>query len=148
MPRSKISLPADFNFSCKIPVRITDINYGGHTGNDAVLSIIHEARMQFLRSLGYTELDFEGAGMIMGDVSIEFKKELFYGDVIVAYVTTGELSKIGFELFYKFETFQEIVPEKDSPAVVARTNMICYDYEKKKIVVVPENARIKLEKTR
>ncbi|HWR33379.1 MAG TPA: acyl-CoA thioesterase [Chitinophagaceae bacterium] len=98
MPKTKIPLPAYFRFSCNIPVRITDINYGGHAGNDAVLSIIHEARMQFLQNLGYTEMKFEGAGMIMTDVTIEFRNELFYGDSVTASVTPGEISKIGFDL--------------------------------------------------
>jgi acyl-CoA thioesterase FadM len=43
MARIKIELPQSFSFTCRIPVRITDINYGGHAGNDTVLSIIHEA---------------------------------------------------------------------------------------------------------
>ena len=33
-----------------IPVRITDLNYGNHVGNDAFVSIIHEARMKWLHS--------------------------------------------------------------------------------------------------
>lgn len=145
MPRIKIDLPETFPFSCQIPIRITDINYGGHTGNDTILSIIHEARMQYLKSLGYTEMNIEGIGMIMADVSIEFRKELFYGDIILAYVVVGEISRIGFELFYKLETYQEIIPLKPAPAVVARTFMICYDYGKKKIVSVPEPAVSKLK---
>ena len=51
MARIKIELPDNFPFTTSIPVRITDINYGGHVGNDTVLSIIHEARMQFLKSM-------------------------------------------------------------------------------------------------
>jgi acyl-CoA thioester hydrolase len=143
MARIKIDLPENFSFSCQIPVRITDINYGGHVGNDTILSIIHEARMQFFNSFGYTEMNFAGAGMIMADLAIEFKSELFYGDVVIASVVAGEISKIGFELFYKLE--------KDSGAKKiliskAKTGMICYDYTNKKIVAVPEEAKQKLVK--
>ncbi len=99
MARIRLQLPEIFSFTCTLPVRITDINYGGHAGNDTILSLIHEARMQFLQSLGYTEMRFAGAGMIMADVSIEFKSELFYGDLVIASVTPGELSRIGFELY-------------------------------------------------
>ncbi|MFL5774339.1 MAG: acyl-CoA thioesterase, partial [Flavisolibacter sp.] len=81
MPRLKIQLPDQFTFSTLIPVRITDLNYGNHVGNDSMLSILHEARMQFLAQFGYTELEIEGVGIIMSDVSIEFKTEVFYGDV-------------------------------------------------------------------
>lgn len=144
MARVKIELPPRFAFSCKIPVRITDLNYGGHVGNDAVLSLIHEARMQFLRYFGYTEMNLAGVGMIMADVAIEFKSELFYGDTVTAHVTISELSKIGFDIVYKLEK-----EENDSVKTVAlaKTGMICFDYDRKKIVAVPEEVKQKLTAT-
>lgn len=141
MARIKIDLPAAFSFSTNIPVRITDLNYGGHVGNDAVLSIIHEARMKFLAQYGYSEIQFAGVGMIMSDVGIEFKSELFYGDTVIASVTAAAFSKVSFELYYLLE--KESSGKKIAVAF-AKTGMICYDYEKKKIAVMPEEAREKL----
>ena len=152
MATVKIDLPQSFSFSCQIPVRITDINYGGHAGNDTVLSIIHEARMQFFKSFGYTEMNFAGTGMIMADVAIEFKNELFYGDVVTVSVTAGEISKIGFDLFYKLETIRTSLSahgqaqgDKKILVAAAKTGMICYDYQKKKIVGMPDEAQAKLK---
>lgn len=135
MARIKINLPNTFGFNCIIPIRIGDINYGNHVGNDAVLSIIHEARMQFLKSIGATELNFFGAALIMADAAIEFKKEMHYGDLIMASVAFFETSKIGFDIVYKLE--------KESPVgkittALAKTGMICFDYNAKKVVAVPE----------
>ena len=144
MVRNSIHLPAQFSFTCSIPVRITDLNYGGHVGNDSVLTLLHEARMQWLHSLGFTELAFAGVGMIMADVTIEFKKELFYGDTVIASVQPSNLSRIGFDLIYKLEKETE---GKKVIVAIARTGMICYDYEKKKIVLVPDAARISLQST-
>ncbi len=141
MARIKIDLPAAFSFSTSIPVRITDLNYGGHVGNDAVLSIIHEARMKFLAHYGYSEIQFAGVGMIMSDVGIEFKSELFYGDTVIASVTAAAFSKVSFELYYLLE--KESSGKKIAVAF-AKTGMICYDYEKKKIAALPEEAREKL----
>lgn len=141
MARIKIDLPETFHFSCKIPVRITDINYGGHVGNDTVLSILHEARMQFFKNFGYTEMNFGGTGLIMSDVAIEFKSELFYGDIVIASVTAGEISKVGFDIIYKIEKHAD---DKIKIAALAKTGMICYDYKKKRIVAVPEEAKQKL----
>jgi YbgC/YbaW family acyl-CoA thioester hydrolase len=143
MPGIKIDLPKHFSFFCQIPVRITDINYGGHVGNDTVLTILHEARMQFLTSLGYTEMKFGGVGMIMTNVAIEFKSELYYGDVVIVSVSAGEISKIGFELLYKLEKADG---DARKLAAAAKTGMVCYNYEKKKIVAVPEEAKHKLSK--
>ncbi len=44
MPRVELELPERFQFVTEIPLRITDINYGGHLGNDALLSLLHEAQ--------------------------------------------------------------------------------------------------------
>lgn len=142
MARIKIDLPEQFSFSTSIPVRITDLNYGNHVGNDAVLSIIHEARMQFLKNLGYTEMDFAGAGMIMSDVAIEFKNELFYGDIVVASVIATSFSKAGFDIYYKLE---KSLGDKNVVVAAAKTGMVCFDYIKKKIVAIPEEARQKLQ---
>ena len=143
MARIKLQLPGHFSFSCLIPIRITDINYGDHVGNDTILSLIHEARVQFLQGLGYSEMNFAGAGMIMADASIEFKNELFYGDAVIASVAVGEISRIGFELFYKLERTRKNDIKKVL-VVTARTGMICYDYDRKKIVNIPEEAKNKL----
>jgi acyl-CoA thioester hydrolase len=139
MARIKLNLPSTFPFSTMIPIRITDINYGNHVGNDAILSILHEARMQFLNSLGYTEMQFAGVGMIMSDVGIEFKAEAFYGDVMKVYVTASEFSKVGFNLYYK------LVKGNDETIVVtAKTGMICFDYTNRKVAKLPEEAIHKL----
>ncbi|MBL7724270.1 MAG: acyl-CoA thioesterase [Chitinophagaceae bacterium] len=143
MARIKLELPETFSFSCEIPVRITDVNYGGHVGNDTILSIIHEARIRFLKNLGYSEMDFDGKGMIMADAAIEFKNELFYGDTVLASVTAGDISKIGFELYYKLEKETEGIRRL---IATAKTGMICYDYEKKKIIPIPEEAKESLHR--
>jgi acyl-CoA thioesterase FadM len=72
MERIKLNLPENFNFSTIIPIRISDVNYGGHVGNDSFLSLLHEARLRFLHQFGYSEMSVEGVGLIMSDVGIEY----------------------------------------------------------------------------
>jgi YbgC/YbaW family acyl-CoA thioester hydrolase len=127
-------LPAQFAASFSIPVRISDINYGNHVGNDAIVSIIHEARMQFLKKHGYTELDIEGAGLIMADIAIEFKKETFYPEVIEVKIAFDEITKISFAIFYSLQVIRENVIVEIAKA---KTGMVCYDYESKKITSLP-----------
>jgi YbgC/YbaW family acyl-CoA thioester hydrolase len=146
MARIKIDLPGNFTFTTSIQVRITDINYGGHVGNDAVLSLIHEARMQYLKQLGYSELEFGGVGLIMADAAIEFRNELFYGDTVIVSVASAELSKVSFEIYYKLEkTLGQIQDEKRIIVATAKTGMVCFDYSNKKIVAIPEEARRNLQ---
>ncbi|HEX8659636.1 MAG TPA: thioesterase family protein, partial [Hymenobacter sp.] len=74
MARVKVALPDTFSFTTELPVRITDLNYGGHLGNDALLGILHEARVHFLRSVGVPN-DYDPVtklGLIMVDVAVEY----------------------------------------------------------------------------
>lgn len=138
MARIKIEAPEKEMASFHIPVRITDINYGNHLGNDAFVSIIHEARMQWLHQYGYTELNIEGTGLIMSDLAVEFKSESFYGDVVEVKIGAGEISRAGFELYYQLFTGRN----NDRILLAnAKTGMISYDYDAKKVVEIPERLR-------
>lgn len=141
MARIKIDLPRSFSFSTSFPVRITDLNYGAHVGNDTVLSFIHEARVRFLKSLGYSELNLGGVGLIMSDVAIEFKKEIFYGDEIIASVAAMDFTRAGFDLVYKLEKNTNSAP---ALLALAKTGMVCYDYALKKVTGLPDEAKEKL----
>lgn len=141
MERVQINLPNIFSFSTIIHIRITDLNYGGHVGNDSFLSLIHEARQQFLKHHGYTELSFAGFGLIMADAAIEFKKEMHYSDAIKISVAANGFDKVGFDIFYLLEIIDQ---EKNIVSGKAKTGMMCYDYGAKKRVAVPEEAIIKL----
>ena len=138
MARIKIEIPQQVMASFNIPIRIADINYGNHVGNDAFVSIIHEARMQWLQQHGYTELNIEGTGLIMGDLSIEFKNESFYGDVVEVKIGAGEVSRASFNLYYRLSAKrkQEIILLAN-----VKTGMVCYDYTAKKVVAIPEQLK-------
>jgi len=141
MSRIKIEFPDKSFFETIIPIRITDLNYGNHVGNDTILSILHEARVQWLEHFGYGELNFGGVGLIMSDVAIEFKNEIFYGEKIIASVAADEFSKFSFEVYYKLE---KETNEKRILVVTAKTGMVCYDYTARKIVTVPDEIKKKL----
>jgi YbgC/YbaW family acyl-CoA thioester hydrolase len=134
-------MPTSYTFSTELAIRITDLNYGGHVGNDSFLSLIQEARQQFLKKFGYAELDFEGFGLIIADSAIEYKHELNYGDIVKISIRALDFDKLGFDLFYLLEIINrtEIVV-----AGKAKTGMICYDYITKKKTSIPASAIKKL----
>jgi len=140
MARVKIDLPEKFLFKTEIPVRITDLNYGGHVGNDTILSILHESRMQLFASLGYkTEVNIEGVGVIMTDVAMAYKSETFYGEIMVVELTANDFNKYGFDVVYRVYSKQS---GKD--IAHAKTGIVCFDYEKRKIAALPEAFKNKL----
>jgi acyl-CoA thioester hydrolase len=140
MSRIKLQLPESFNFFTLIPIRITDINYGGHVGNDTILTLLHEARMHFFKNFGYSEMELEGVSLIMSDAAIEFRSESFYGDTIKAFVKAHNFSRVGFDLYYKL-----LKTKDESIVAVAKTAMICYDYQSKRILSLPEKLKRTLD---
>jgi acyl-CoA thioester hydrolase len=142
MERIRVSLPEEYSFSTIIKIRITDLNYGGHVGNDSFLSLVHEARQQYLYNHGYAELSFAGVGIIMADAAIEFKRELNYADEVKISVAASGFDKLGFDLYYLIE-----VKDGESwlTAGKVKTGMMCYDYNLKKRVGIPVEAIEKLK---
>jgi YbgC/YbaW family acyl-CoA thioester hydrolase len=141
MARIKLALPETFPFTTTIPIRITDLNYGAHVGNDTILTLIHEARVQYLRSLGFEELNVAGVGLIMSDAAIEFKAQLYYGTFLKAHVAAAEFTRAGFDLYYKLVIESET---GETVIALAKTAMVCFDYSTNKVVAIPEAALQKL----
>ncbi|MFI5236474.1 MAG: acyl-CoA thioesterase [Ignavibacteriales bacterium] len=140
MPRIKIAIPEKFIFNTTIPIRVTDINYGGHLGNDSLLSIIHEARVRFLTHLNYSESNVESVGIIMIDSAIQYKSEGFYGDELLVEIAVNDFSGIGCDFVYR-------VTNKNSnkEIAVAKTGIVFFDYEKRKTAPVPAEFKSKIE---
>lgn len=139
MGRIKITLPQKFQFKTEMKIRVTDINYGGHLGNDSVLSIMHEARIRFLKSLGYSESDVEGTGIMMTDCHINYTSQGFYGDEIIIYVSVPNLERNGCDFVYQ-------IINKNTSSEIARgtTSVVFYSYASKKLQNTPEKFRTKI----
>lgn len=132
MSRIKLPLPTKVDFEMCLTLRVGDMNYGGHMGNDSVLTLVHEARVQFLGSLGLKEIDFYGLSLLMADSAVVYKKQAFYGDNLTIQISVSELYPYGFELLY-------LIKDKDSDIEVARvkTGLVCYNHKTKKIINLP-----------
>ena len=132
MARVKVALPDSFSFATEIPVRITDLNYGGHLGNDALLGLLHEARVHFLRSIGVPN-DYDPVtklGLIMVDVAVEYKGEAFHGDMLRIDIAATDANKYGFDVVYH-------VHKAGKEVARAKTGMLCFDYNTHKLRLLP-----------
>ena len=135
MARIKLDLPAEFPFRTRLTVRVTDLNYGNHLGNDALLGLIHEARVRFLGSMGYSELDVEGVGILMADCAIVYKAQGRLGDELTVAVAAGAFSRIGCDLYYR-------VDQADGSELArAKTGIVFFDHLAQAVRPVPEGFR-------
>ena len=123
-----------FPFNTSFIVRIGDINYGGHVGNDKLLLVFHDARLRYLQSLGYSEIDIgNGAGLIMIEAHIFFKGEIFLGDKLLVGVRIREMGKV--KLSFEFR----VQRESDGKVVTTgSTFMAAFDYEQRRVCKIPE----------
>jgi acyl-CoA thioesterase FadM len=140
MARVKIELPKKFMFKTEIAIRITDLNYGGHLGNDSVLSICHEARLRFLKHLSYSELNVEGSGIIMSDAAIQYKGEGFHGDELIIEIGVSDFTKKGCDFVYRL-----LNKESGKKVALVKTGIVFYDYNLKKIATTPEKFKSKID---
>jgi len=132
MPRLKLIPLAVYPFTCELTVRTTDLNYGGHLGNDRLLSLIQEARVAFLAEHDLSELDFGGVSLIMGDTAIIYQAEAFAGDLLVFEVAAGEPTRSGFRIFYRVTR-----PVDGRVIALVENGMACFDYQARKIAALP-----------
>ena len=132
MSRIKIDLPQEWHFQTSITVQIGDINYGNHLSNDAYLRLAHEARLRFLKHHGYTEMNIDGAGLIMADAAIQFKNQAFHGDELNIRVAVTDIGRAGFTLIYLLER------QSDGLQIGRIKNgMVFYDYQQQCVANTP-----------
>ncbi len=131
MARIKINKPeSEIIYQTKIPLLVNFINYGGHMGNDAILTLCQEARLRYMDSLGMSELNFHGHSLIQADAAIVFKNEGFRGDILNFELYMEDLNPYGFDFVYEITKNNDLVAR-------AKTGMVFFDYEQRKIVKSP-----------
>jgi len=136
MPRTRLFPCPEYPFATELAVRVSDLNYGGHLGNDRLLSMVQEARLAFLGSFGYSEMDCGGTGLIIGDTAVVYQGEAFAGDVLRFEVKAGEPSRCGFRLFFR------VTRPRDQQAIALVENgMVCFDYSRKIPRELPDSVR-------
>jgi len=111
-------------------------------GNDALLSILHEARMQLLAQWGFNEMNAGGNGLIMGDVMIAYRGEAYYGDLLDVAIFAEEITERSFDLLYKITTDRGGTTQQIAHA---KTGMICFDYQHKTITTLPDELKSRLQ---
>jgi acyl-CoA thioester hydrolase len=138
--RVKLKNCDQYIFTTTVKTRITDLNYGGHVGNEMMLIFAQQARVDFLNSLGYGELTLAGKGIIMTDAMAVYKSEVHAGDELTIELAIDDLTSIGFDFHYKItntETSREVARVK--------TGVLCFDYTEKKIASIPKEVLDKIK---
>ncbi|RLA21479.1 MAG: thioesterase [Gammaproteobacteria bacterium] len=134
MARIKIAYPETTLFTHDLSVRVTDLNFADHLAHDSVISLLHEARAQFFVANKMSELDVEGAGIIMADIAVNYRGEAFFGQMLTVEISLGDFSDKGCDIFYRVTC-----KESDSTVAIAKTGIVFMNYQTRKLVSVPKS---------
>ena len=132
MPRVKLSEQEGYEFKSSFQVRPQDINYGGHLGNDNLISLVGAARAYLFHSMGLSELDLgdRQTGIIITDLVVNYKAEAFLFDELIIETHIDEIAHKGFRMFHRIRRNTELI-------ALVETGFVAYDYATKKTVPVP-----------
>lgn len=137
MARIRLSFPDEvFSFSTEMPVRITDINGANHLGNDALISMLSEARAQFLVSHGIQEADREGTGIIVTDLATMYQSESFFPEMLKFEVGLMDFNRYGGDFVFRVSK-----AESGQPVALAKYGFVFFNYLRKQVVPIPEDFR-------
>ena len=133
MPRIKLVEQQEYQFHYAVRLQPRDINYGGHLGNDAIVSLVGSARADMFHSMGLNEGDLGDGktGIIMTDLAVSYKAEAFMFDEVLIDTYVGDFSRSGFRIFHRVTKGQTVV-------ALAETGMSAFDYTLTRVAHMPE----------
>lgn len=133
MPRVELTEQDEYEFHYATLLEPRDINHAGHLGNDALVSLVGEARAHMFRSIGLGELNLgdDRTGIIMSDLTVNFKAEGFMFDEIRIDTHVGEFSRSSFRVFHRVTRGEAII-------AFAETGLVAFDYKTGRTVPLPE----------
>lgn len=128
-------------FSVNYKVTISDINYGGHMGNERALLLFQQSRIELFKTLGVTEINVgDNVGTIQKDAHVYYKGEVYLGDELTVIIKNIDIKKTSLNFIYSVEKSEgEVVLE-------GNTIIVAFDYGKKKVARFSQEFLNELEK--
>jgi len=133
MPQTKIDPHFNVLFHCDIQVRVADLNYGNHLGNDRILSYFHEGRALWLSQNNLSEQDVGGCGLIMTGATIEYLKQAHLHQHLTLTLGVREVGKARFTIVYQLTNRQT-----NHAIALGETHMGCFDYQRQRPARAPQ----------
>ncbi len=114
-------------------VRVDDINYGNHMGNERYLLVAQETRSQYFRSIGFSEHDLgNDTAIVVANAFVNYKKEVFYGEQLIVQLGVSEISRSSFD--FVFQIFRDEIL-----VATVLTTTVCIGKNSRRPVSIPQN---------
>jgi acyl-CoA thioester hydrolase len=124
-----------FRFSVTVDVRWRDLDALSHVNNAVYFTYLEQARVGYLQQLGLLPDTPWGIGFILAEAHCRFKSPLTLSERVTIRIRVSELGRSSFIFEYRMEG------EDGRLAAEARTTQVCYDYEDRHTVSIPDEWR-------
>ena len=126
-----------FVFETVMPVMLCHVSYGNHLSNDSILTLLQEARMQYLMQEGATEISLqESVGFLVNQATINYRAQAYYGDKLRVQIYAPRFKLRA----RKFDFNYQILRVSDGAVIAdASTSQVFYDFLKKRITTAPKS---------
>ncbi len=128
-----------FRHSMPISVRFRDVDAMGHVNNAVFFTYLETARVEYVRQVVHRSRPFKlaGVGLILAQISCQFKKPIFYGQTVEVGTRVLEMRNSSFVVEQCIETDSQV-------AALAEGVMVYYDYPAGKSVRIPDEVRLRV----
>ncbi len=128
-----------FPVTHELTPRFRDTDAMGHVNNAVYVTYLEVARQEYWRAMA-KELDYSRVPFILAHVSIDFRSEALVNEVLQLAVRCDWIGGKSFGFSY------EIRDRATERLVVEATSVqVCYDYDAKRSIPVPDSLRRQLE---
>lgn len=129
-----------FRHLTPITVRFRDIDAMGHVNNAVFFTYLETARVEYIRNvvLQTKSRNLPEAGVILAEISCQFKIPIFYGQAVEVGTRVAEMRNSSILIDQHIEADGQL-------AATARAVVVHYDYQTGKSVRIPDEMRARVE---
>jgi len=105
--------------------------------NDALISMLSEARVQLLSHYKIDEVGHSGLGILVTDLATVYQAEIYYPETLVFDVGITDFNRYGGDFVFR------VTRERDDAAVAqAKYGFVFFDFGEKRVTPIPDSFRL------
>ena len=105
--------------------------------NDALISMLSEARVQLLSHYKIDEVGHSGLGILVTDLATVYQAEIYYPETLVFDVGITDFNRYGGDFVFR------VTRERDDAAVAqAKYGFVFFDFGEKLVTPIPDSFRL------
>ncbi|WP_439135279.1 thioesterase family protein [Pseudomaricurvus sp.] len=131
MARVTLELPENFIYKTRMQVRYTDLNTGGHVGNDQMISLISSARYSFFQHLNVNLENIDQHRVVVTDLVTSYRAESFAEEHLNFELGFMDFNKYGADIIFR------VTKDDGTLVTLAKTGFVFMNQDNK-VAPIPQ----------